>query len=172
MPDNINNMNMFITGAPGCGKSTLIQQLIQEMKHRSIAGIVTPEIRKYGRRQGFKMVDLATSKEAVLASVDIAPAVIGKYGVNIEGIEHIVDLFLDSAQQADAIFLDEIGPMELRSPCFQEAIKQVLMAEQPVVATLHRRLVNQYTGHGEVMQLTRDTFDQLKQDILQRLSGA
>lgn len=163
-------MNIFVTSAPGCGKSTLIHELIQEMKHRRIAGIVTPEIRKHRQRQGFKMVDLATGKETVLASVDITPAVIGKYGVNIEGIEHIVDLFLDSSQQADAIFLDEIGPMELRSRRFQEAVQQVLEAEQPVVATLHRRLVDRYGERGEVIRLTRDTFNEVKQRILQKLS--
>ncbi|MFO8133568.1 MAG: NTPase [Thermoplasmatota archaeon] len=164
-------MNIFVTGAPGCGKSTLIQQLIGQIDRRSIAGIVTPETRENGQRQGFKMVDLATGEEAVLASVDITPADIGKYGVNLEGIKHIVDIFLPSAEQADIIFLDEIGPMELRSPRFQQAVQQVLAMEQPVVATLHRRLVDRYAKHGEVIRLTRDTFNEVKQDILDKLTA-
>ncbi len=162
-------MNVFVTGAPGCGKSTLIQQLIGQMEDCSIAGIVTPEIRKNGERQGFKLVDVATGKEAVLASVDITPAVIGKYGINTDGIEHIVDLLLRSTMQADIIFIDEIGPMELRSQHFKDAVHQVLQAEQPVVATLHRRLASRYRQHGEVIRLTRDSFDEVKQGILHRL---
>lgn len=162
-------MNIFVTGTSGCGKSTLIQQLIQETGHHAIAGIITPEIRHNGKRQGFKMIDLATSEEATLASVDITPAVVGKYGVNLDGIERIVDLFQRSVPEAAAIFIDEIGPMELRSQYFQEAVQQVLEAEQPVVATLHRRLVDQYSEHGRVIRLTRDSFDDVKRDVLQKL---
>ncbi len=162
-------MNIFVTGAPGCGKSTLIQQLKQQMENRSIAGIVTPELRKNGTRHGFKLVDIATGEEAVLASRDISPAVIGRYGVNLASIDHIVNLFLRSAEQADVILLDEIGPMELRSLRFKEAVRQVLEMEQPVVATLHRRLTDRYGEHGRVLRLTRDSFDEVKQNILHRL---
>lgn len=161
-------MNIFVTGPSGCGKSTLIQQLVDHAAG-DVAGIVTPEVRQNGQRRGFTMVDLATGEEATLASVDISPAVVGKYGVDLDGIEHIVDLFLQSADTADVIFIDEIGPMELRSQRFQEAVRQVLTAEQPVVATLHRRLVDQYSEHGDVVRLTRDSFDDVKQDILQTL---
>ncbi len=161
-------MNIFVTGTPGCGKSTLIRQLVDSVTG-DVAGIVTPEIRQNGKRQGFKLIDLTTNESAVLASVDIAPAVVGKYGVNLDGIQRIVELFLRSADEADVVFLDEIGPMELRSRRFQQAVRQVLAGDQPVVATLHRRLVDQYSEHGTVVRLTRDSFDDVKQDILQQL---
>jgi nucleoside-triphosphatase THEP1 len=44
-------MNIFITGNPGCGKSTLIQKVLEELSDNKVSDIVTPEIRVNGARQ-------------------------------------------------------------------------------------------------------------------------
>lgn len=90
-------MNIFITGNPGCGKSTLIQKFLEEIADKKVSGIITPEIRVNGVRQGFKIIDLASGKEEILASVHMerGPGV-SRYKVNIEGIEKIMDKFLES----------------------------------------------------------------------------
>ena len=163
-------MNILLTGTPGCGKSTLVQDLIAALKAKSVAGIITPEIRDKGRT-GFKIIDLASGEEEILASVDIktGPSV-GRYGVNVRGIDRIVDLFLRSFEAADYIFLDEIGKMELFSRKFKEMSDEVLNSSKAVVAVVHRNLTTQYKGKGELIWVERGKIDPIKSHILSVLS--
>lgn len=56
-------MNIFITGNPGCGKSTLIKKLLEGIAGKKVSGMITPEIRVDGVREGFKIIDLASGKD-------------------------------------------------------------------------------------------------------------
>src|SRR2546425_9332008 len=58
----------LITGNPGSGKSTLMARLVEDIGDRQIAGLSTPEVRRGKVRVGFKMIDLATGEEEILAS--------------------------------------------------------------------------------------------------------
>lgn len=62
-------MNIFVTGKPQTGKTTLLQQIVEELD-LDAGGIICPEIRNKGKRQGFKIVNLATEEEGILAHVD------------------------------------------------------------------------------------------------------
>lgn len=160
-------MNIFITGQPGCGKSSLVSSLIKELKNKNIAGIVTPEIRKEKQRYGFKIIDLKTKQEEILASIDIKSQFkVSKYYVNIKGINKIIDKFLESFDKADFIFIDEIGAMELKSKEFKEALEKILNSDKIIIATLHRNLVDKYKDKGKLFYLTRENFNEIKQEIL------
>ena len=163
-------MNIFITGNPGCGKSTLIQKLLAELFDKKVSGIITPEIRVGGTRQGFRIIDLASGQEEVLASanIDRGPAV-SKYKVNIEGIERIMDTFLESYEDSDYVVIDEIGMMEFYSKKFRETIRMVLGSDKRVIATLSRRLLKEFTDKGQVYHLARDNFDEIYQKVLSQL---
>ncbi|KAA0001392.1 MAG: NTPase [Thermoplasmata archaeon] len=162
-------MNIFITGSPGCGKSTLIKKLMERAEGRKIAGIITPEIRKTGKRWGFKIIDIVTGSEEILSSVEIKPPVVGRYGVNINGMERIIDLFLESAEDAEYIFIDEIGPMELHSSKFREVIARMLNSDKSVIATLHRSLVGRYESRGKIVYLTKENFDHVLEEVVESL---
>jgi len=45
--------NLLLTGPPGCGKTTLLEKVIERTRVPCI-GFVTKEIREAGRRKGFK----------------------------------------------------------------------------------------------------------------------
>lgn len=159
-----------MTGRPGCGKSTIVKKVIEELekcRDVKIAGIITPEIRKAGMRTGFKIIDLETGQEEVLASVDITrkPRV-GKYGVNIKGIDVIVNKFMESFQDADLIVLDELGKMEFFSEKFKEMLHLVLVSKKPLLATLHRSLAKDYREKGDVIFITPENRDELTTKIL------
>ena len=128
--------NILISGPPASGKSTLITDAI---RGKNVGGIHTPEIRKDGERWGFKVIDLHTGKEAIFASIEIKPAVISKYGIDIEAFEKVAIPALEWALEfADLVAIDEIGNMEVHSEKFKQLVEQTLDAKK-VIATISFR---------------------------------
>jgi nucleoside-triphosphatase len=131
------NKNILITGKPGCGKSTLVQKLRDEFRDRIISGIITPEIRKGSQRYGFKIMDLSSKKEEIMASVDIqSKKRVSKYYVDVQAVNRILNKFLEGYEKADIFIVDEIGKMELYSEKFKEIIIKILDSNKPVIATI------------------------------------
>ena len=163
-------MNIFITGNPRCGKSTLIQKVLNDISDQKISGIITPEIRVNDVRQGFKIIDLASGKEEVLASVNIkrGPGV-SRYRVNLEGIDTIMDKFLESYESSEYVIIDEIGMMEFYSKKFRETIRMVIDSDKRVLATLSKRFVKEYQGQGQIYFLTRENFDEVYDKVLSQI---
>jgi nucleoside-triphosphatase len=164
-------MNIFITGNPRCGKSTLIQKILDEISDKNLSGFITPEIREHGERQGFKIIDLASSKEGILASINIkrGPGV-SRYRVNIEGIDSIMDKFLESYENSEYVIIDEIGMMEFYSIKFRETIQMVLDSEKIVIATLSRKFVKKYKQKGQIYFLTRENFEEIYDKVLSQIT--
>ena len=166
-------MNIFITGKPGCGKSTLILELIKDLKdkNKKIAGIITPEIRerKGESREGFSIIDLASSKQEILASTKQKGPMVSKYGVNIAGIDFIVEEFKKSFNSADVIILDEIGKMEICSEKFKSMLEKVFNSKKIVIATLHRSLIEKYKDKGKLIWLEKNKADLIKKQILEEI---
>lgn len=163
-------MNIFITGNPRCGKSTLVQKILDKISDKNLSGFITPEIREQGERQGFKIIDLASRKEEILASINIkrGPSV-SRYRVNIEGIDTIMDKFLESYEDSKYVIIDEIGMMEFYSRKFRETIQMVLNSDKIVIATLSRKFIKKYKDKGQIHYLTRENFDEIYNEVLSRI---
>ena len=160
-------MNIFITGNPRCGKSTLIQKVLDEIFDKKVSGIITPEIRIKGIRQGFKIIDLASGKEEILASVNIkqGPGV-SRYRINVGGIDAIMDKFLESYGNSEYVIINEIGIMEFYSRKFRETIRMVLESDKIVLATLSKRFVKKHKDKRQIYYLTRENFDEIHNGVL------
>ena len=163
-------MIIFITGNPRCGKSTLIQRLLDEISDKNVSGFITPEIRVNDVRQGFKIIDLASKEEEILASLHIkrGPSV-SRYRVNVEGIDAIMDRFLESYENSEYVIIDEIGIMEFYSRKFRETVRMVLNSDKKVVATLSKRFVKKYKDKGQIYTLTRENFDEVYDKVLRQI---
>ena len=46
--------NLFLTGLPGCGKTTVIRHVIERLTDKQLAGFYTREVRQHGQRMGFE----------------------------------------------------------------------------------------------------------------------
>ena len=126
----------LLTGTPGTGKTSLIKQVVAQMKGKA-GGFYTEEIRAQGVREGFRLVTL-DGEQVVLAHVDIhGPYRVSKYGVDIDGLERVgVPALYKAARQCDLVVVDEIGKMELFSADFREAVSQTIDSGKRVLGTI------------------------------------
>lgn len=129
--------NLLIFGEPRVGKSTLIKSVIQELGNR-VGGFFTEEIRKEGERIGFQIITLDGQK-APLAEIGFKSDIqVGKYGVDLRGLETIgVSAIERALQDKEIIVIDEIGNMEVASKKFCDVVLQALESDRIVLATIH-----------------------------------
>jgi nucleoside-triphosphatase len=136
------NQKLLLTGRPGCGKTTLIKRVVNELAQPA-GGFYTEEMRGSGGRVGFKLVTL-DGNQAVFAHVDFpaaaGPERLGKYGLDLSALETIgVEAVREAVGAQRLAVIDEIGPMEIRSAAFCDAVIQALDSEVPVLATIVER---------------------------------
>src|SRR6266513_2761831 len=82
------NQKVLLTGRPGCGKTTLIRRVLNELP-RCFGGFYTEEIRDHGTRVGFKVVALEGG-DAVFAHVDFTPPErVGESGLDLSALEAV-----------------------------------------------------------------------------------
>jgi nucleoside-triphosphatase THEP1 len=127
--------NILITGPPGCGKTTLIEKVI-ERTHVPCRGFVTKEIREAGRRKGFKIITLAR-EEGILAHEKIGGGLrVGKYGVNLQKPAQIAAPSIIPQNPGEVVIIDEIGKMECLSKVFRKTVLDVLDSHNFVLGSI------------------------------------
>jgi nucleoside-triphosphatase len=136
---NLVTSKVLLTGRPGCGKTTLIKRVVNELAVPA-GGFYTEEIRERRERAGFKIVTL-DAEEAVLAHVNFKTAErVGKYGLDLSGLESVgVEALRRALRARKLVVIDEIGPMELRSASFCDVVNDALDADARVLATMTAR---------------------------------
>lgn len=130
---------ILLTGRPGCGKTTLIRQVVLHLSG-PVSGFYTREIREGGVRKGFEIVTL-DGQQGVLAHVDIhSRKRIGKYGVDVSTLEALGVAAIQKAVAVNGIVvIDEIGPMEILSKRFRQAVLEALESNATVFGTIVKR---------------------------------
>jgi nucleoside-triphosphatase len=161
---------LLLTGRPGCGKTTLIKRVVNNLA-RPAGGFYTEEIRERGQRVGFKLVTL-DGKEAVFAHVAFkSPERVGKYGLDLAALETVgVNAIREALQARHLIVIDEIGPMEIRSAIFRDAVSEALSSGAPVLATIVARSLPFTNGIKEragvtVIEVRLDNREQLVSEL-------
>ena len=165
-------MRIFITGMPGVGKTTLALKVAERLKDLGykVGGFITKEIRKDGRRVGFKIITLDTNEEAILAYVGEGNVKVGKYAVFVENLDKVgVEAIKRALKEADIIIIDELGAMEFKSKTFSKVVDEVIKSNKPLLATLHRNWINKFKDKGELYYLTAENRDKLFEEILNKV---
>ena len=162
-----------VTGRPGIGKTTFCKKVYDALKDTvNVSGFITLEVREKGVRIGFKLKDLNTGEENWLAKVDHqSPFRVGKYGVLIESIDKFARK-IEHYKNADLIIIDEVGPMELKSPRFVESIKSLLESDTSCLFSIHLKsqhpLLKRIRSEFEVVTLDESNRDVLVDEIVRR----
>lgn len=132
---------LFVTGRPGIGKTSVLLRAVEELKTKGykIGGMLSREVRDEGVRIGFEIIDFYSGRRGWLAHVNqpVGPRV-SKYRVNLDDLDVVgAGSIRDAAKNAQIIMVDEIGPMELFSQAFREAVVEAMNSGKPLLGTIH-----------------------------------
>jgi nucleoside-triphosphatase len=166
--------HILLTGVPGCGKTTLIRKLANELEGLAPAGFYTEEIRRQGQRRGFRLTGL-NGETSLLAHVDFhgGPRV-SRYGVDIARFEDFLNnLKLDQAE-TPLVFIDEIGKMECLSEHFIRLMRRLLDSQKTIVATIALKGVGfiaevKQRSDVQLIEIDSRNRDRLAEELVKRI---
>ena len=139
----------IITGGRGSGKSELVIELAKFLRAagKKPGGICAAGLWQNGTRTGFDLIDLSSGTRVPLcrrgASGGTAAAA-GEFRFFKEGLETgIKALSPESLAGADAVFVDEIGPLELDGGGWAEPLEVLLENQKaPLVIVVRNSLLD------------------------------
>jgi len=169
---------LLLTGSPGVGKTTVLLRVVESLKAKgySVGGMVSREVRSDKTRVGFEILDLSSDRRGWLAHVNqkSGPSV-GKYRVNLEDLDNIgANAIVNAAENFDVVVIDEIGPMELFSEKFKEAVRRAVEGGKLVVGVVHwkarDRLIDEVKKREdiEIIVVTYENRNKLHQTIIEK----
>lgn len=126
--------NIFLTGAPSSGKTTVIKKLLQKLPVPA-NGFYTEEERERSKRVGFLMRTLDGKRGYLGHERIVSHFRIRRYGVSIENIENIAVPSMMPVE-GQIIVMDEIGKMECFSQAFKLAAVKALDSPNIVIGTI------------------------------------
>ena len=145
-----------ITGLPRSGKSAVMEKVLKmlvdertrEIKMRGgtvekpiLGGLRTEPLLENGERLGYKIIDVVTGEEGIIAhkSIDSRLRVLG-YGIDIEELNRVAIPAIDYAQHnCEVLVIDEIGKFSVESEAFVSAVRSALEVDMPTLLPLHKK---------------------------------
>lgn len=166
--------NIFISGKPGCGKTTLIKEILEELKIK-VRGFFTEEIKRNKERIGFKIVTL-NGKTGILAEKGFkSPYRVSKYGVILKVLEEIgLKGIEEGLKENSLIVVDELGKMELFSQKFKRVVLAALDSKNKILGTMMLK-PNPFCEKikkrpdTKIFYLTRKNHQSIKEQIIKLL---
>ena len=162
--------NLFLTGRPGCGKTTVIKKTIALLGKVKLKGFYTSEMRSRGIRVGFQITTL-DGKHGILAHVDLqSDKKVGKYGVCLKDIDAVIVPSIRPDPHTSLIIIDEIGKMESFSEEFKKAAVEAVESDAVVLGTIAIKGTPFIEGFRrrpdiKIIEVTRENRDRLPQEI-------
>ena len=169
---------LLLTGAPGIGKTTVLIKTVEALKAKgvNVGGMISREALEGNVRVGFEIIDLTNGQHGWMAHVkQKGGPQIGKYHVNVEDLENVgVTAITESVEKCAVVAIDEIGPMELFSEKFKEAVKKALASSKVVLAVVHAKARDpliyeaKQRDDAEIFTVTLDNRDSLTKELKKR----
>jgi len=128
--------NLFLTGKPASGKTTLIREVTLP-RRQHLGGFYTEEIKEGNERRGF-LLKAFDGREGILAQKGMQSALkLNKYGIDRNVLEGIgIAALRDAMKSKEIIVIDEIGSMEVLSDLFRQQLLECLNSPKHVLATV------------------------------------
>lgn len=141
---------IFLTGLPGCGKTTLVKAVADRFPG-FVTGFYTEEVRdERGRRQGFDLVSPTGERAALARKGGGSRRRVGGYSVFLEPLEDWGLDLLRPSPEHPLVILDEVGKMECLSKAFQQRVLELIQGSQPILGSVALR------GGGLIQRIHED----------------
>lgn len=130
---------VLVTGPPGSGKTTLAATVADRLRDRGelLAGFLTTEIRRGGRRTGFIVRGMGGLERRLAVEGGDGPRV-GRYSVDVPSFEKVALLEVENGLELGlTLIVDEIGKMELLSARFRDLLPRLFEVPR-LLATVHQ----------------------------------
>lgn len=127
--------HLYLTGRPGVGKTTLVNNLLQTLPAAEVNGFLTGEIREKGQRQGFIIQTLDGFRTELAHRNFKSLHRVGAYGVRTGALEQVREI-LTACPPPRLWILDEVGKMERCIPEFEDFLFTILRGDVPTLATV------------------------------------
>lgn len=171
----IKTKNLFITGKPGSGKTTLIKEVCRDKSSR-FGGFFTEELREGNSRSGF-VIRTIDGKHGIFAKKGMKSKYkLDKYGLDLNMLHDIGIQSINNAIEEDKIIvIDEIGSMEIMSEEFRKILIECLNSQNKILATI-RHNSQPFTDkikkmeNASLLYLSRQNYPEVKQEILEWIS--
>ncbi len=149
---------VIITGEKHSGKTTFALDLVNHFKEKGIAlgGFVAPGYFVDNRRVSFDLQALATDQKYPLCSIHPGNGIrIGPFWFDEKTLQ-IGNRLLDPAQlgAAEIVFIDEMGPLELKGDGWAAAIDKLMQHPRfTLVMVVRRSMVEQVISKWQVINV-------------------
>lgn len=143
----------------------------------NVGGMVSQEVRKNGVRIGFEILDLNSGRHGWLSHINQnAGPQVGKYRVNLQDLDGIgAQAVIDASEKCPIVAIDEIGPMELYSQKFKQAVALAFESGKLVLAIVHTKATDPLVAtvkqreDSEVYTVTLASRDHLPMQIAKQV---
>jgi nucleoside-triphosphatase len=169
----------FLTGRPGVGKTSAILEVIKILKEEGyqVGGMISKDKREKGSRVGFEVRNIETGETGRLAHFNQPEGPrVGRYRVDLMSLNSVgVKAIIGAIDVSDIIVIDEIGPMELYSISFKDAVLKSIDSGKPVLGTIHYRSKDPFIHRirdlkdSEIIEVTEENRDRIPKDVSQRI---
>lgn len=141
------DLKIGLTGLPGAGKTTALLKvldMLSENEDITIGGMINEPIVKDRRIIGYTTRNFVTGEKATFGSTKFESKFkVGNIGFDFTQLDEVgVKAIKEAAETCDVIVIDEVGKMEIESPNFVAAVREVVELEKPMIITLHKKSRN------------------------------
>jgi len=119
---------IIISGEVGAGKTRAAEQLVVALKKEKITvgGVLSPRIVQDGVTIGYTVFDLTSGEERLFAALNPPGIVVGRFFVDQEALDLARRAIGGAAQNAQVVFVDEVGRLELEGAGLALAVDTLL----------------------------------------------